>query len=141
MSTATEPRDYTRKHPNTLWTAGALASTLSAQGKPTAAEVLRREVVAAERRALGPEHPQTLNSASHLAVTLYNQGKFAEAEPMFREICAFQVRVLGKDHPDTRKTMDNYIACIRSAPDGKDLTSEQMGARACSGTGSDAQWD
>jgi hypothetical protein len=45
---------------------------------------------------------------------------------MFREICAFQVRVLGKDHPDTRKTMDNFIACIRSAPDGKDLTSEQM---------------
>jgi hypothetical protein len=53
------------EHPDTLTSAGNLASSLSRQGKYAEAERIEREVLCASRRVLGEEHPDTLRGCEH----------------------------------------------------------------------------
>ena len=54
---AAQERKLGADHPDTLATAGSLASTLSDQGKYAEAEKMQREVLAAQERKLGEDHP------------------------------------------------------------------------------------
>jgi hypothetical protein len=88
-----ERRVLGEEHPNTLTSAGNLASSLSGQGKYAEAERnqtqrIHREVLDVTRRVLGEEHPHTLMSAGNLAfkLSLAHQGKYAEAERIEREV-------------------------------------------------------
>ena len=81
---AAQQRKLGADHPDTLVTAGDLATTLAYQGKHAEAEKIEREVLVAEQRKLGADHPNTLTTAGNLASTLAAQGKHAEADKMER---------------------------------------------------------
>ena len=68
------------EHPDTLATAGDLATSVSNQGKYAKAEKMQRAVLVAKTRVLGAQHPDTMLTAGNLALTLRGQGKHAEAE-------------------------------------------------------------
>jgi hypothetical protein len=53
-----------------LATKNNLACALDDQGKFTEAEAMYREVLAVERRVLGPDHPNTLVTAGNLAACI-----------------------------------------------------------------------
>ena len=55
------------EHPDTLTSAGNLASSLSDQGKHAEAEEMLRAALAVCRRVLGSAHPDTLATAESLA--------------------------------------------------------------------------
>ncbi len=82
------------EHPDTLTSAGNLASSLWGLGKYAQAERVEREVLGVKRRVLGEEHPETLMSASNLASSLSDQGKHAEAEQILKPGGACQWCVL-----------------------------------------------
>jgi tetratricopeptide (TPR) repeat protein len=63
-----------------------LADALDAQGKYAEAETMYLEVLAVQRRVLGPEHPSTLRTSSNLGNTLMHRGKSAQAETIFLEL-------------------------------------------------------
>jgi hypothetical protein len=69
------------------------ADALDAQGKYAEAETMYLEVLAVQRRVLGPEHPSTLRTSSNLGNTLMHRGKSAQAETIFLELIAVHVSV------------------------------------------------
>ena len=68
-----------------------LADVLEERGAFAEAEPLRRRVLEARERQLGPEHRNTLTAVGNLAVVLYYLGKFSEAPLM----CCAAVTVAG----------------------------------------------
>ena len=100
---ATLKRVLGDEHPNTLQTAGNLASTYRDQGKHAEAEALKIELLATLKRVLGDEHPSTLLTTGNLASTYLDQGKHAEAEVLYIGVLATLKRVhtLGGDHDCT----------------------------------------
>lgn len=56
-----------------------LARVLAARGAFTEAEPLRRRILEARERQLGPEHRDTLACVNNLAFVLRQLGKFSEA--------------------------------------------------------------
>ena len=68
-----------------------LAKVLQARGAFAEAEPLRRRVLEAEERRLGPEHIETLTLVNNLAFVLQLLGKFSEAPLM----CCAAVTVAG----------------------------------------------
>ena len=81
---AGQKRELRADHPDTLWTAGNLASTLSEQGEYAEAEEMQREVLAAQQRDFGAGHPDTLSTAGNLVHIRRGQGKRTEADKMER---------------------------------------------------------
>jgi hypothetical protein len=112
------------EHPDTLMSAGNLASSLSDQGKHAGAERIQREVHGVLKRVLGAEHPHTLASAKSLASSLSHQGKHAEAERIQREVHEVQKRVLGAEHPDTLMSAGNLAMAL--ANQGKHADAERI---------------
>jgi hypothetical protein len=82
------------------------------QRKYAKAEQINREVLAVEKRVLGPEHPSTLTSAANLAASLMYQGKHAEAEQIHREVLAAGKLVLGSEHPETLASSANLAVTL-----------------------------
>ena len=71
------------------------------RGQYAEAERLARELLAQERRVLGPQHDQTLSTASVLGSILNDTDDSAAAEPILREVVdAFRQR-FGDAHPRT----------------------------------------
>ncbi|HZW91180.1 MAG TPA: tetratricopeptide repeat-containing protein, partial [Myxococcaceae bacterium] len=101
----------------TLWFQDSLAIALVQDGQLAEGIALEREVVASQRRLLGPEHPDTLESLGHLAVFLKRHRDFDEAERVAREVLAVRLRISGPDHPETALVRYN-LACIL-APAGR----------------------
>jgi tetratricopeptide (TPR) repeat protein len=100
------------ENPETLKTAGDLASSLAGQGKFVDAERINREVLRVLKRVLGAEHHQTLKITGNLAMSLSYQGKHTEAEAMKRELLGVQKRVLGEEHLDTLLTTGNLAMSL-----------------------------
>jgi hypothetical protein len=119
-----EMRVLGAEHPDTLLTAGDLATSLSRQGKYADAERIQREVLGALTRVLGAEHSGTLGSANNLAQSLSYQGKYAEAEAMQREVLGVQKRVLGAEHPNTLGSANNLAMSLTDQ--GKYADAEQI---------------
>ena len=111
------------EHPDTLTSAGNLATYLSCQGKHTDAERIHREVLGLKRRVLGEGHPSTLAIAANLAASLLLQRKHAEAEGLLQATLEAYRRVLGIDHPDTLRTAQS-LENVRSAMRAEEPTTK-----------------
>jgi tetratricopeptide (TPR) repeat protein len=82
-----------------------LAEILTPQGRYTEADQIYGELIAAQKRTLGPDNPATLLSMSHAAENLEEEGRFPEAEKLYSDVIAAQRRVLGPEHPQTLRAM------------------------------------
>jgi tetratricopeptide (TPR) repeat protein len=71
-----------------------------------------KEVMAAQKRVLGPEHPDSHLTAATLAVALLEQGKHAEAVACYKEVLLVKKRALGPEHADTLQTAGNLADAL-----------------------------
>ena len=78
---------------------------------------MEREVLAIQKRVLGPDNTDTLTTASNLAISVSQQGKEAEAEQMLR-------RSLAAD-PDNMLT-PSYLGAMLSARGTADALAEAL---------------
>jgi hypothetical protein len=74
---------------------GALAGALSQQSKYEEAELIYRDILAAEKATL-PEHSTTWINMSNLALNLTDQGKFVETEGLLHEVLVTRERLMVK---------------------------------------------
>ncbi|MEU0984270.1 tetratricopeptide repeat protein [Streptomyces griseus] len=84
-----------------------LARVLNNAGAAPEELLLRRHVLDAETRLLGPDHPHTLTSRNNLANTLDDLGEHRQAAELHRQSLADRERILGPDHPDTLASRNN----------------------------------
>ena len=68
-----QKRALSPEHPDTLFSAGSLASALNAQGQHAVTAAMLREALEVQKRVLGQEHPDTLRAAQMLALALNSQ--------------------------------------------------------------------
>jgi hypothetical protein len=57
-----------------------LSTTLAGEGRLPEAMQMAREVLAEQRRVLGPEHQKTTLTMDNLAALLSSEGQFAEGD-------------------------------------------------------------
>ncbi|MFJ7416494.1 tetratricopeptide repeat protein [Streptomyces sp. NPDC098077] len=88
-------------------TLDSLAGTLSVAGAASEELLLRRHVLDAETRVLGPGHPDTLGSRNNLASVLNRLGEYQQAADLHRQNLTDLERVLGPDYPDTLSSRNN----------------------------------
>ncbi|WP_327332758.1 FxSxx-COOH system tetratricopeptide repeat protein [Streptomyces anulatus] len=102
-----------------------LARVLNNAGAASEELLLRRQVLDAETRALGPDHLDTLASRNNLANTLSELGEHQQAAGLHRQNVADRERVLGPDHPHTVSSRNNLAATL------SDLGEYQQAAELC----------
>ncbi|WP_338138391.1 tetratricopeptide repeat protein, partial [Streptomyces anulatus] len=88
-------------------TLDSLAGALGAAGAASEELLLRRHVLDAETRVLGPGHPDTLASRNNLANTLNRLGEHQQAADLHQRNLTDRERDLGPDHPDTLASRNN----------------------------------
>ncbi|MEV7114199.1 tetratricopeptide repeat protein, partial [Streptomyces anulatus] len=93
-------------------TLDGLADALSDARAASEELLLRRHVLDAETRVLGPEHPDTLTSRNNLATTLNDLGEHQQAADLHRQNLTDSERVLGPDHPNTLTTRNNLATTL-----------------------------
>jgi hypothetical protein len=81
------------------------AENLEEEGRFPEAETLYSDVIAAQRRVLGPEHPQTRSAMTMLALTLA-KGRYSEADKLQSQVIEIKARVLGPTHTSTLQSME-----------------------------------
>ncbi|WP_234355634.1 tetratricopeptide repeat protein [Streptomyces sp. MMG1522] len=84
-----------------------LAGALSVAGAASEELLLRRHLLDAETRLLGPDHPDTLGGRHNLANALNRLGEYQQATDLHRETLTARERVLGPEHPDTLTSRNN----------------------------------
>ncbi|WP_307513220.1 tetratricopeptide repeat protein [Streptomyces sp. W4I9-2] len=84
-----------------------LADALSVAGAASEELLLRRHLLDAETRLLGPGHPNTLASRNNLANALNRLGEHQQAADLHRQNLTDRERDLGPDHPDTLASRNN----------------------------------
>ena len=89
------------EHPDTLTSAGKLASAFSYQGRWKEAEELQVQVMETAKRVLGLEHPDTLASMSNLAFAFWGQDQINQPIQLMAEVVQLSRKVIGSDHPNT----------------------------------------
>jgi tetratricopeptide (TPR) repeat protein len=82
------------------------AENLEEEGHLPEAENLYTDVIAAQRRVLGPEHPQTLRAMTMLGLTLAKEGRYSEADKLQTQVIEIKARVLGPTHNSTLQSME-----------------------------------
>jgi len=80
---------------------------LGRSGRVAEAITAYEQLLADQRKVLGPDDPQTLFTRSNLAWLLGRSGRVAEAIMAFAQLLADQRRVLGPDAPQTLTTSNN----------------------------------
>jgi tetratricopeptide (TPR) repeat protein len=58
------------------------------QGKYQEAIPLAEELVAMNKRTLGPDHPSTVTSLNNLAALYRAMGAYEKAEPLYQQACS-----------------------------------------------------
>ncbi|WP_330323459.1 FxSxx-COOH system tetratricopeptide repeat protein [Streptomyces anulatus] len=101
-------RDFT----TAVGTLDDLARVLNNAGAASEELLLRRQVLDAETRALGPDHPDTLASRNNLANALSDLGEYQQAAELCRQNVADRERVLGPDRPDTLASRNNLANAL-----------------------------
>jgi tetratricopeptide (TPR) repeat protein len=81
-------------------------------GRPSEAEPLYRQALAARGQKLGDEHEQTLLSRANLGLCCSWQGKFDEAEALVSDSASAYRRTLGDSHPDTLSAINNMALVL-----------------------------
>jgi tetratricopeptide (TPR) repeat protein len=82
------------------------AENLEEEGRFSEAEKIYSDVIAAQRRVLGPEHPQTLRAMTMLALTMAKEGRYSEADKLQSQVIEIKTRVLGPTHTSTLQSME-----------------------------------
>ena len=98
------------KHPQTLRSMNALATTYISLGRLTEALKLNEECLEIRKTVLGNEHSKTLQSMSNLAATYGRLGRSNDQLKLDEECLEIRKRVLGPEHPDTLWSMNNLAA-------------------------------
>jgi hypothetical protein len=88
-----------------------VAEQLERMERLTEAQLLRHEVVNANRRHLGGEHPHTLIAEMWLAINLRDQGLGQDARPLFEHVYEVRRRTLGPVDLQTVQA-ERYLASI-----------------------------
>ncbi len=101
-------------HPDTLGSAGNLATDLGALGEYEQARQLDEDTLTRYRRVLGEDHPDTLGSANNLAADLRTLGEHEQARQLDEDILTRCRRMLGEDHPHTLISAGNLAADLRA---------------------------
>ena len=101
-----------RRHEDSIWLKGILASTLSSRGQLDEAEKMEREVLALQLEIHGGRHPSTISAMGNLAATLSDRGQLDEAEKMKRKVLALRLEIHGGRHPSTILAMNNLAATL-----------------------------
>ena len=78
-----------------------IANYLGSSGSYAAARDVRRRVLDARERVLGPEHPDTLTERAYLARWTGAAGDLAAARDLFGALLPVVERVFGPEHPRT----------------------------------------
>ncbi|MFI5481620.1 FxSxx-COOH system tetratricopeptide repeat protein [Streptomyces rubiginosohelvolus] len=89
-----------------------LADALNNAGAASEELLLRRHVLDAETRLLGPDHPHTLNSRNNLANALNDLGEHQQAADLHRQTLTDRERIHGPDHPDTLTSRNNLANAL-----------------------------
>ncbi|MFJ8709181.1 tetratricopeptide repeat protein [Streptomyces anulatus] len=89
-----------------------LADTLSDAGAASEELLLRRHVLDAETRVLGPDHPNTLTSRNNLATTLNQLEEHRQAADLHRQNLADSEHILGPNHPNTLTSRNNLAVAL-----------------------------
>jgi tetratricopeptide (TPR) repeat protein len=116
LSGRTIPRPCFRCHPR--------AENLEEEGRFPEAEKVYSDVIAAQRRVLGPEHPQTLRAMTMLAVTMAKQGRYSDADQLQNQVIEIKTRVLGPTHTSTLQSME--MEALGLSREGRYADSEKM---------------
>ena len=90
-----------KRHPLTLSSISALATTLIFQGRLVEAEMLQRDLQVAHIEVLGQVHPDTITVSQNLARTLTDLGRHEEATNLLQQVSEARTETLGKHHPLT----------------------------------------
>jgi hypothetical protein len=104
-------------HPDTLWSASSLATSLRALGEAAAARDLDEDTLSRSRRVLGEDHPSTLWFANGLAADRRALGDLQAARELDQDTLARRRRVLGEDYPDTLWSAFNLAKDLRALGD------------------------
>jgi hypothetical protein len=80
------------------------------RGQYADAELLFKQSLAIEEKALGPDHPDVGASLNNLALIYRTHGKYIEAEPLYKRSLAIREKALGSDHPDVAQSLNNLAA-------------------------------
>ncbi|WP_329359748.1 tetratricopeptide repeat protein [Streptomyces anulatus] len=89
-----------------------LADALNNAGAAPEELLLRRHVLDAETRLLGPDHPDTFSSRNNLANALDRLGEYQQAADLHRQNVADRERILGPDHPGTLSSRNNLANAL-----------------------------
>lgn len=119
-------------HPDTLWSASSLATSLRALGEAAAARDLDQDTLSRSRRVLGEDHPSTLWFANGLAADLRALGELEAARDLDQDTLARRRRVLGEDYPDTLWSAFNLAKDLRALGDlqaARDLDQDTLARR------------
>jgi serine/threonine protein kinase len=91
-------------HPSVIEATKILAGFLNSQGNRSRdAAVVMRELLSAQRKALGSENRMALLTLSQLGANLSDAGRSAEAEPLAREALALARKLYGDEHMEVAK--------------------------------------
>ncbi|WP_257132836.1 tetratricopeptide repeat protein, partial [Streptomyces sp. rh195] len=100
-------RSTQRGFTTAVGTLDRLAGTLSDAGAASEELLLRRHVLDAETRLLGPDHPDTLASRNNLANALNDLGEHQQAADLHQRNLTDRERVLGPDHLEVLASRNN----------------------------------
>ncbi|MFD3983510.1 tetratricopeptide repeat protein, partial [Streptomyces griseus] len=89
-----------------------LADVLNNAGAASEELLLRRHVLDAETRLLGPDQPHTLTSRNNLAIALNDLGEHRQAANLHRHNLTDRERILGPDHPHTLNSRNNLAIVL-----------------------------
>ena len=91
---------------------GAYGSALGECGRVDEASKVFEQLLADQRRVLGPDAPDTLTTRNNLASLLAKSGQATEATTAFEQLLADQRRVLGPEAPETVTTRNNLASLL-----------------------------
>ncbi|WTP57639.1 FxSxx-COOH system tetratricopeptide repeat protein [Streptomyces phaeochromogenes] len=95
----------------------ALAGVLHDAGAYASEHDLRRQLLGAQIRLLGPDHLDTLSSRSDLAHAVHNMGDYARAADLHRGVLEDRLRLLGPDHLDTLSSRSDLAYALHNMGD------------------------
>jgi tetratricopeptide (TPR) repeat protein len=92
----------------------AHAGILWKMGRYPEAELLLRQSLAIDEKALSPEHPNVAIRLNNLALLLSEQGNYDDAEPLCRRSVAIGEKALGPNHPDVATWLNNLALLLKT---------------------------
>jgi tetratricopeptide (TPR) repeat protein len=91
-----------------------LAVSYAEAGRQEERLKLQAEVLALDRKVLGPEHPETLIAMNDLAIAYRDTGRQEEALKLQEELLALSRKVLGPEDPGTLIALHHHADALRA---------------------------